>query len=127
MARNYCEDERVISAFLNNFRMVDVIKETGLSKNTVYKIRKNPDFQRVIRERKSAILRTAVNKMQSTLVRDFDVLQSIIDDPDTPKQVRVNAISTKWNQFREWSTTVDVLRRLDALENNTSGDSLETF
>ena len=28
-AKNYTEDERVISAFLNNFRMVDVIRETG--------------------------------------------------------------------------------------------------
>ena len=26
-AKNYTEDERVIGAFLNNFRMVDVMKE----------------------------------------------------------------------------------------------------
>ena len=53
MAKNYCEDERVIGAFLNNFRMVDVMRETGLSKNTVYKIRNDPNFQKVIRARLS--------------------------------------------------------------------------
>ena len=69
-AKDYIHDERVIGAFLNNFRMVDVMKETGLSKNTVYKIRNDPEFQKVIRERKEAILKTAVNKMQSYLTKD---------------------------------------------------------
>lgn len=123
----YTEDERVIGAFLNNFRMVDVIKETGLSRNTAYKIRNDPEFQKVVRERKEAILKTAINKMQTTLVRDYEVLQSIIDDPDTPKQVRVNAINTKWNQFRDWTTTVDIMRRLSALENNTPENNIETL
>lgn len=125
--KNYCEDERVIGAFLTHYRMVDVVKETGLSKNTVYKIRNNPEFQKVIRERKSAILRTAVNRMQNYLTNDIAILQEIIEDPETPKQVRVNAINTKWSQLREWSTTVDIIRRLENLENNTSGNDFETF
>ena len=77
-AKNYTEDERVISAFLNNFRMVDVIRETGLSKKTCYKIRNDPEFQKVIRERKEAILKTAVNKMQGYLTKDVEILQQII-------------------------------------------------
>lgn len=117
MAKNYCDDERVIGAFLNNFRMVDVMRETGLSKTTCYKIRNDPKFQRVIRERKEAILKTAVNKMQGYLTRDVEILQQIIEDPDTSAQTKVNAIQTLMNQLRDWTTTTDIVKRLEALQN----------
>lgn len=126
MARNFCEDERVIGAFLNNFRMVDVIRETGLSKKTCYKIRNNPDFQKVLRDRKEAILKTAVNKMQGYLTRDVEILQEIIEDPNTSAQTKVNAIQTLMNQLRDWTTTTDIIKRLEALQ-DTSGNVSDTF
>lgn len=125
-AKDYIHDERVIGAFLNNFRMVDVIRETGLSKNTAYKIRNDPEFQKVIRERKEAILKTAVNKMQGYMTNDVEVLQEIIDDPETPKQVRINAINTKWTHMRDWTTTTDLMKKLEALQ-KPSEDVPETF
>ena len=124
-AKDYIHDERVIGAFLNNFRMVDVMKETGLSKNTVYKIRNDPEFQKVIRERKEAILKTAVNKMQGYLTKDVEILQQIIEDPETSAQTKVNAIQTLMNQLRDWTTTTDLMKKLEALQ-NTSGDVFET-
>ena len=114
--RNYTQDEKVIAAFLNNFRMVDVMRETGLSKNTVYKIRNDPEFQKVIRERKEAILKTAVNKMQSYLTKDVEILQQIIEDPETSAQTKVNAIQTLMNQLRDWTTTTDIMKKLEALQ-----------
>lgn len=124
-AKNYTEDERVIGAFLNNFRMVDVMRETGLSKKTCYKIRNDPEFQKVIRERKEAILKTAVNKMQSYLTKDVEILQQIIEDPETSAQTKVNAIQTLMNQLRDWTTTTDIMKKLEALQ-NTSGNVSDT-
>lgn len=124
-AKNYTEDERVISAFLNNFRMVDVIRETGLSKKTCYKIRNDPEFQKVIRERKEAILKTAVNKMQGYLTKDVEILQEIIEDPETSAQTKVNAIQTLMNQLRDWTTTTDIMKKLEALQ-DTSGNVSDT-
>lgn len=126
VARKYTEDERVIGAFLNNFRMVDVIRETGLSKKTCYKIRNDPDFQKVLRDRKEAILKTAVNKMQGYLTRDVEILQEIIEDPNTSAQTKVNAIQTLMNQLRDWTTTTDIIKRLEALQ-DTSGNVSDTF
>ena len=126
MAKNYTEDERVIGAFLNNFRMVDVMRETGLSKNTVYKIRNDPNFQKVIRERKEAILKTAVNKMQGYLTKDVEILQQIIEDPDTSAQTKVNAIQTLMNQLRDWTTTTDIMKKLEAIQ-KASEDVSETL
>lgn len=115
--KNYCDDERLISAFLNNYRMVDVMKETGLAKNTVYKIRNDPDFQTVLSERKSAILKAAIGKMQSYMLRDVDALQEIIENPETAPQTRVNAISIMLNQLASWISTVELVSRIEELEN----------
>ena len=106
MARKFTEDERVIGAFLNNFRMVD--------------------FQKVLRDRKEAILKTAVNKMQGYLTRDVEILQEIIEDPNTSPQTKVNAIQTLMNQLRDWTTTTDIIKRLEALQ-DTSGNVSDTF
>ena len=126
VARKYLNDERVIAAFLHSFRMVDVIRETGLSKKTCYKIRNDPKFQKVIRERKEAILKTAVNKMQSYLTKDVEILQGIIEDPETSPQVKINAIQTIMSQLRDWTTTTDIMKRLEALQ-GTSEDGFETL
>ena len=125
-ARHWEQDERVISAFLTNYRAVDIMKETGLSKSTVYKLRNNQVFQKVIKERKQAILKTAVNKMQSYLTKDVEILQEIIEDPETSPQVKINGIRVLMEQRRDWTMTTDIIKRLEALE-NPSEDVTETF
>lgn len=119
--KQYCEDERVIVAFLNNFRMVDVIRETGLSKATLYRVKNDPEFQKALRERKEAILQAAVNRMQGYLVTDVEILQKIIEDPETAAQTKVNAIQILMNQLRDWTTVTDISARLAALQ-ETSGN-----
>lgn len=124
--KNYCEDERVISAFLTNFRMVDVIRETGLSKKTCYKIKNDPQFQKILQERKDAILQEAVSKIRGFLVRDVEILQKIIEDPETSAQTKINGIQLMFNQFSTLNTNVDLARRLDALQ-EASGAVSATF
>ena len=119
----YLEDERVIGAFLNNFRMVDIVRESGLSKATCYRIKNNPKFQKALQKRKEEYLKTAVNKMQSYLIKDVEILQQIIEDPETSPQTKVNAIQTLMNQLRDWTTTTDIMKRLEALQ-ETSGNDL---
>lgn len=115
-------DERVISAFLTNYRTVDIIRQSGLSKTTVYKYKNDPSFQKILQKRKEDILKATVNRMQDRLIKDLDVLDTIIDNEETADQVRVNAINTKWNHLREWITTTEIISRLDSLEKSTFTD-----
>ncbi len=124
--RRYDLDEKVINAFLTNYRVVDIMKEAGIGKNTVYKLRNDPAFQKVIRERKDAILKSAVNKMQGYLVKDVEILQEIIEDPETSAQVKINGIRVLMEQLRDLSMRTDIITRLEALE-NPSEDVPETF
>ena len=118
----YLEDERVIGAFLNNFRMVDIVRESGLSKATCYRIKNNPKFQKIIQKRKEEYLKTAVNKMQSYLIKDVEILQQIIESDETSPQTKVNAIQTLMNQLRDWTTTTDIMKRLEALQEASGND-----
>ena len=109
-------DERLVSAFLTNYKVVDIMKETGLSKKTIYKYKNDPDFQKIIHERKNTIIQFSVNKMQSNLTRNVDTLQAIIDDPDTAAQTKVNAIQIYLNQMRDFMTTAEILKQLADLQ-----------
>ncbi len=114
MKREY--DERIIAAFLNNYRIVDIVRETGLSKSTVYRYKNNPDFQKALHERKTAIVKAAVNRMRSYLLKDIEELQHIIEDQNTTPQVKVYAVQTLMNQLRDWTTTADIMERLQELQ-----------
>lgn len=124
--KKYLEDERIIAAFLNNFRMVDVIRESKLSKKTAYKIRNDPDFQKVLRSRKDDIIKTAVNKMQGYLVKDVEILQGIIEDEETAPQIKVNAIKVLLDQLKDWTNTTELVERLVILE-ETSRNEITTL
>jgi len=119
VARNkykYECDEKVISAFLGNFRTADIVRESGLSRTTVQKLKTDPDFQRVLTERRDAVIRASVDKMRTYLLTDVEKLQEIIDDTETSPQTRVNAIQVVLSQLRSWIETDDILKRLEALE-----------
>ncbi len=116
VAKDYSNDERVIGAFLTNYRVVDIMRDSGLSKNIVYRLKKDERFQVVIRERKDAILQAAVNKLQGYMLKNIDILQDIIESPDTTANVKVNAIQVALNQLRDWTTTVELVRRVEAVE-----------
>lgn len=115
-------DEKTISAFLNNYKMADVIRESGLSKNTCYKLRQDPDFQQVLRERKDAIVKVTLERMRSYLLRDIEELQAVIEDSETSPQTKVNAIQIMLSQFRDWLTTSDLIERVEVLEGKEKND-----
>lgn len=118
--------ERIVSAFLTNYRMSDVIRDAGISKTTAYKYKNDPEFQNYLRLRKSQILTEVVDRMKARMLKDLDRLDSVIDDPKSSGQVVINAIHTKWSHMREWTTTVDIINRLEALE-SLEKDTFNTF
>lgn len=80
--RNYGADERVIAAFLNNYRVTDIAKAAGISRGTVYKLRRDSEFMTAISDRKAAIVEAAVNRMTGYMIKNVETLQKIADDPE---------------------------------------------
>lgn len=122
MAVNYTEDERIIGAFLTCYRVCDIMREAGISKSTTYKLKNNPDFMAVVQKRKTEIMRAAVNRMQSYLVKDVEILQGIIENDDNAPQVRLNGIQIMLSQLRDLTTVVDIAERVDSLQKAFEGN-----
>lgn len=108
--------EKVINAFLEHDKITDIMTATGLSRGTIDKYRKDEDFQKVLFERKERFVAAAVARMQSTLFEAAEALKDIINNKDIPAQVRVNAISVLFQQCKNWTTELDILKRIEALE-----------
>lgn len=114
--------ERVIGAFLSNYKVKDIASAAGLAVSTVNKYKRDPAFMAVLNERRAAIVGAAVDKMNESILKDVDVLQEIIGDPEVNPAVRVTAINTKWSHLREWKAMIDFETRLRALEGANFSD-----
>ena len=114
--------EKLIEAFLTEYRIIDIARVTGLGRDTVRKYKNDPEFQAVLTERRSAMVSAAVDKMTSFMNEDIEILQTVIRDPETSAQTKVNAIQVMMNQLQSWTTTTDILRRLQALETAEFGE-----
>lgn len=108
--------EKVINAFLENDKIIDIMAATGLSRSTIDRYRADPKLQKILSERKAAFVEAAVLKMQKSLSEGADVLQRIIKNEEVSPQVRVNAIQVLFAQCKGWTETVDILQRLEAIE-----------
>ena len=108
--------ENIIQAFLMYDKIKDIAEATGKSPRTICNYKKDDELQRVLTERRTEYVKTAVYKMQSTINKVTDTLISIIDDKETATQTRVNAINIFYTQCSNWTQAVDVMERLQRLE-----------
>ena len=109
-------DERIIKAFMFNTKQADISKESGLSVSQVKRLKNDPDFQKVIRDRKDAIIKTTINKMRAYVCKDVDMLQEVIEDPEINPQTRVYAISQMIHTLKDWIMIDDLVARMDDIE-----------
>ena len=108
--------EALVAAFLTSYKPAEIMKTANISKTKYYRLRADPDFQRILTERRTEIVKEAVLKMESYLSEDVEILQSIIRDPKTAAQVKVNAINLLMSQLNQWKQTTEILDRLQQLE-----------
>ena len=117
MAKTYSEP--LITAFLTHCHASDIMTETGISKTKYYRLKADPEFQRILTERRGQLIKEAVLKMESYLSDDVEILQSIITNPSISAQVRINGINTMMNQLASWEQMTQILERIQRLENNS--------
>lgn len=108
--------ESVILAFARFTRSSDLVRETGLSKTTITRYRKDAELQRLAAERRMDIVRGAVYQLQSELTKSVETLAKVRDDPKVNAQVRVYAANCILNHYRDYSFALDISERVAALE-----------
>lgn len=108
--------EVVINAFATYTKTVDLIQATGLSKGTICKYKRDSELMKLAQERRNQVVKEAVYKMQSELTKSVDVLVSIRDNEDVNAQTRAYVCNLLLNHCRDWTLSVDILERVEALE-----------
>ncbi len=116
MGRKRTYTEELISAFLEYDKISDIMRATGLSRNTVSKYRDDSHFQEILNQRRVQIIRRSVQKMQQSLTDCVNVLNRIIKNDEISPQIRVNAIQIMLSQCKSWTETADLAERVEALE-----------
>ena len=121
--KNY--DERWICAFLTSAKREDIMKAAGIGKTRYYRLKADPEFMRIVNERRGDIVRAAVMKMESHLVESIEVLWDVVMKEDTSDQVRLNGINMLLSQFNSYRMLTDLQERIETLE-KIAGEQDET-
>lgn len=108
--------EIVITAFATFTKTVDLMKATGLSKTTVVRYKQDSHLQELANERRLQIVKESVYKMQSELTKCVDTLVKIRDNEEINPQIRIYACNSIMNHCRDFTLSVDVMERVEALE-----------
>ncbi|MGN0312832.1 MAG: hypothetical protein ACI4CC_08655 [Lachnospiraceae bacterium] len=108
--------ERVINAFLTGNTIAQISENAGISPRTVSRYRADKDFQNLLRERKSELMRGAIASMQANMGEAVEELMRIIRSPKTPANIKVSAIQVLLSQCRSWTESNENIERLDRIE-----------
>ena len=114
--------EKWINAFLQSTSVAETCRNANISKTKYYQLRKDDDFQKVLRERRDLCIHAAVQAMREHFLKGVQILAEIAENPSVSPQTRVNAISCMMSQLANWETTEDVLQRLERLEQSKEDD-----
>ena len=116
--------EKLVGAFLSCYRTTDIAKMAGVSRNTVYRLKADSDFQKILNDRKAKMIETSVNEMRTCFTKNIKMLQEVIENPETPPQTKIYGISTFLSAMKSWTEITDILQRLQVLEESVqSSDS----
>ena len=113
-------EEHIITAFLTNWKPKEIQEAANISKSKYYKLKNDSGFQRILTERRSELIRSAVMKMESYLNEDVEILQSVIRDPKTSPQIKINGIQLLMSQLNTWKQTTEILDMVQRLEDAQS-------
>lgn len=108
--------EVVVSAFATFTKTSELMKATGLSKATIVRYKKDSHLIELAEERRLQVVQESVYKMQSELTKCVDTLVQIRDNTEVNPQTRVYACNCIMNHCRDWTLSVDVMERVEALE-----------
>ena len=108
--------EELITAFMCTARRGEIMEKTGISKSRYYRLKADPDFQRLVAERRTELAKDAVLRMEGYLSKDVMILQEIIENPETSAQTRLNGIQLLMNQLGQWKMMSEMMERLQSVE-----------
>ena len=107
---------KFLTVWLDCGKITEAIKTCGISNSTAYRWKEEPEFKAEFQKRKTEMLNEVSMKMQTGFSDAVENLLQIIRNPDSSAQVKINAIDCLFRNARPIIEEVDILNRLQAIE-----------
>lgn len=110
-------DEKLLSALLVHGGVTKAAAALGISRNAVYKRLQDETFRSQYEQMQGTLLSVAAASMSDGLSDAVAALLDVIHDKGSAASVKVSAADSLLRHCCRYVETANILRRLDALEN----------
>lgn len=114
-------DAEILSAVLEAPNNRAAAAKLGMTERTLYKRMASPAFQQMMKQAQLKMLEQVTQRAQRATEGAVQVMSDIMQDTGTASQVRLNAADAILRNALKLTDTVDVQRRLAALEERLGG------
>lgn len=115
-------DEKIISALLQNPDVKRAAQALGITPQSIYnRLRRDDSFRAEYSAARGRVLEQACYTLQGFIADAVEVMHSIAVDTENAPQVRLNACDALLRHMVRISELVDVMARLEKLEEWKNG------
>lgn len=100
----------------------EAAEKSGVSKSTIYRLRKEPEFQEVMTEVKKGLFQETMHKAQGYCLESLEVLRTIMKDTAATDSSRVSAARTVLELGFNSAEQETILQKIDDLERRLLDD-----
>ncbi len=111
-------DERIIAELLFQSTNAAAARAVGLTEQQLYRRMRNPDFKAKLAAVRTSLIDGATTSLQAHMDEAVYTMTSVMRDPSTPAQTRLNAAEAVLRNGLKLSERSDILGRLEALEHD---------
>ena len=86
--------ENIAMCILTTSTYEEAAEKSGVSKSTLYRLRKDPEFQDIINQVKNNMFQDTMKKAQAYSMKSLEVLRKIMNDGAATDSSRVSAART---------------------------------
>lgn len=92
MASKYNREQIALDLLLCSTNL-EVCEKNNISETTLYRLKKDENFQKLVNEQKEKLFSETMRKAQAYSLEAIEILMSIAKDPEAPQSSRVSASS----------------------------------
>ncbi len=117
------KQQAFLKAMLEESTITKASEKAGISRKTAYKYLSDRDFQSEVNRRRAECVNDTVRFLQGKLALCGETLIKIIESPEIPPQVKINAVNAVYTNCKSMTETAEILTRLEEIEKQIeSGD-----
>ena len=112
------KETEFLKAMLEESTITKASKKAGISRKTAYSYLEKEEFKEELNRRRVESIEDTVRYLQGKLSLFNETLISIIENPRTADQVKINAMTLAYSICTRMTETLDITNRLQAIEDS---------